>query len=376
MKIKTYKLSEISRISAGGDRPRNFSKTKTETLNIPVYSNGKEKNDLIGFTDYAKITTPSITISARGTVGYVSLRLEPYVPIIRLISVEPDISKVDLLYLYYLLNNKKVTGEGSIQKQLTVPMISNLEITIHELSMQKHISKILYDLDSKIILNNKINLELEELANTIYNYWFVQFDFPDENGKPYKSSGGQMVWNEELKKEIPKDWEVKKLSDFLNVVTGKKDANFATENGPYNFFTCGEDILRCNEYEFEGKALLVAGNGNFNIKHYNGKFNAYQRTYVLIPYDEKFYSLLFLSVKEEIAKLTRGSRGSIIKFITKGDLENIRIAIPKDTVLDLFGLLNTLTAKIEMNIEENNELSKLRDFLLPLLMNGQVTIND
>ncbi len=213
------------------------------------------------------------------------------------------------------------------------------------------------------------------MAKTLYDYWFVQFDFPDENGKPYKSSGGKMIYNKELKREIPDGWEVKKISDLLNVVTGKEDANFAVENGKYPFFTCSENISSCNEYSFEGKAILIAGNGNFNVKLYEGKFNAYQRTYVLIPDDEKFYSLIFYAVKDQLKKLSNSSAGSIIKFITKGDVDNIPLILPKFGSDKIFNKLNNITALIEKNIEQNQELAKLRDWLLPMLMNGQISVN-
>ena len=243
-----------------------------------------------------------------------------------------------------------------------------------ELRNQQKIAHILSTLDSKIELNNKINAELEKMAKTLYDYWFVQFDFPDENGKPYKSSGGKMIFDEKLKRDIPEEWEIKKVSDLLPVLTGKEDANFATKNGKYNFFTCGEGILKCDKFNFDGKAILIAGNGNFNIKLYEGKFNAYQRTYVLIPNDERHYTLIYMAVKNRIGSFKKGSRGSIVKFITKGDIEDIQIPLPKNKDLDLFSSLNTITKKIEKNIEENQKLEELRDWLLPMLMNGQVEV--
>jgi type I restriction enzyme S subunit len=244
-----------------------------------------------------------------------------------------------------------------------------------ELAEQKKIAGILSLIDSKIQLNNRINDELEVIAKTLYDYWFVQFDFPDENGKPYKSSGGKLVWSEELNKEIPDGWIIKKMKDLLPVITGKQDANFATENGRYKFFTCGEEILRCDAYEFEGKAVLVAGNGNFSVKMYDGKFNAYQRTYVLIPKNQDYFTVIYMAVKDRIQSLTKGSRGSIIKFITKADLEDIKVVIPQGKNLDLFSELNALSKQIGQLIEENQKLAELRNWLLPMLMNGQVTID-
>jgi len=281
------------------------------------------------------------------------------------------------LYYYLILQQKNLVklNRSSSQPSLNQQDLLDYEIEVPEnIQDQQKIASILFTLDAKIELNNRINDELEQMVKTLYEYWFVQFDFPNKNSKPYKTSGGKMTWSKELKREIPEGWEVKKISDLLPVLTGKQDANFSTENGKYNFFTCGEEILKCNSFEFEGKSVLVAGNGNFNIKLYEGKFNAYQRTYVLIPEDERYYTVVYLAVKDRIASLTKGSRGSIVKFITKGDLENIQIPLPRDKSLDIFSALSITTKKIEKNIEENQKLAKLRDWLLPMLMNGQVSI--
>ena len=372
--LKFSKLGEVSEIFAGGDKPSNFSLVKDKGHQVPVFANGETNLGLQGFTDKAKVNRSAVTVSARGTIGYAVLREEPFVPIVRLLTLIPDENKLDVRYLYYYLTLYRQAGLGSSQPQLTVPDIANRKISMQSLSSQQAIGRTLSILDKKIELNNKINFKLEQMAKTLYDYWFVQFDFPDANGKPYKSSGGTMVYNEALKREIPKDWEVKKLSDLLPVVTGKQDANFATDDGEYNFFTCGEEILKCDTYEFEGKAVLVAGNGNFNIKLYDGKFNAYQRTYVLIPNEDKHYTVVYMAVRNRIRSLTNGSRGSIVKFITKGDLEDILLPLPKDKNLDVFVSLNTLSQKIAKNIEENQKLAELRDWLLPMLMNGQVTV--
>lgn len=285
-------------------------------------------------------------------------------------------------YLYYFLKQdsifKYVEGlslRTGGQTGVDLYSLNKYPILLPDLPYQKKVVDLLKSLDSKIELNNHINSKLEVMAKTLYDYWFVQFDFPDKNSKPYKTSGGKMAWNKELKREIPEEWEVKNISDLLPVLTGKQDANFAADNGKYNFFTCGEEILKCDSFEFEGKSVLVAGNGNFNIKLYEGKFNAYQRTYVLIPEDAKYYTVIYLAVKDRIASLTKGSRGLIVKFITKGDLEDIQIPLPNDKNLDIFSTLNIITKKIEKNLEENQKLVELRDWLLPMLMNGQVKVN-
>ena len=142
-----------------------------------------------------------------------------------------------------------------------------------------------------------------------------------------------MVYNDVLKREIPDGWEVKSIKDFCNVITGKEDANFATTNGIYPFFTCGDEILKCDKSAFEGKAILIAGNGNFNVKYYEGKFNAYQRTYVLIPTEQKYVGIMYRAMLDAVAKFTHGSNGSIVKFITKGDIENTYVIVPNNVNL-------------------------------------------
>jgi type I restriction enzyme S subunit len=276
------------------------------------------------------------------------------------------------LFRKTMTNNSIMTLRASLNEQI----FSYLELILPDYNDQKKAGDFLYTINAKIEINNRINAELESMGKTLYDYWFVQFDFPDVNGKPYKTSGGKMVYNEALKREIPVDWLVKYIPDFLNILTGKKDANFATENGEFPFFTCASKIYNCDEFAFEGKSILIAGNGDFNVKCYDGKFNAYQRTYVLIPNEEKYYSLLFMRVCDELEKLKNSSRGSIIKFITIGDIQNIGLAIPKNGNNALFDKLNTLTKLISENIKQNQELASLRDWLLPMLMNGQVSLGD
>ena len=163
-----------------------------------------------------------------------------------------------------------------------------------------------------------------------------------------------------------------KCKDLLEVKTGKQDANFGTNNGKYKFFTCSKDTLKCDTPAFSGHSILIAGNGDFNVKHYSGEFNAYQRTYVLIPSDELYYGTLYMASLKLVNKFKKASAGSIVKFIGKSDVENIEVIVPKDKSLLL--QLNDYLFAIEKHQEEIEELENLRDFLLPMLMNGQISI--
>ena len=239
-------------------------------------------------------------------------------------------------------------------------------------SPQETVSNISETLNRKVRTNKEIIDSLEAMAKSHYDYWFVQFDFPDENGKPYRTSGGEMVWNEQLKREIPKGWEATNIGNLTTVVTGKEDANFSSPNEKYKFFTCSQEALLCDTPAFSGQAVLIAGNGDFNVKHYSGEFNAYQRTYVLIPENQVYYGAMYISAKNQIQAFKNGSNGSIVKFITKGDVENIPFILPNDD--SIFQQINKLIEKIELCERENEELTKLRDWLLPMLMNGQARV--
>ena len=278
---------------------------------------------------------------------------------------------------YFLSNYLKCLNLEGIQTGSTLPSMTNtayygIPVLLPDLKEQNVIAKVLSSIDDKIALNNKINVELEQIAKTLYNYWFVQFEFPAGNEGAYKSSNGQMVYNEILKREIPVGWEVKTIGELCDVLTGKEDANFAAENGKYAFFTCGDEVLYCNKPAFKGKSILVAGNGNFNVKYYEGEFNAYQRTYVLIPNDEIYIGVMYKAMLDSINRFTKGSNGSIVKFITKGDISNTQVIIPSNK--NLIKPLNTLLSSIEKNKKQNIKLVELRNFLLPLLMNGQIKV--
>lgn len=273
--------------------------------------------------------------------------------------------------LKYNIKNLIRQSNGTTYDSVTGDIVKDMDMIIPKSKVSwKKISNLLYSLDSKIENNNKIISELESMTQIIYDYWFLQFEFPNEEGKPYKSSGGDMIWNEQLNKKIPKGWKVKKVKQLLDVITGKKDANFASHNGKYKFFTCSNEILRCDEFDYEGKSVLIAGNGDFNVKYFDGKFNAYQRTYILIPKKEEYVGLIYQNTIRKIDAFKKGSNGSIVKFITKSDVDDIEILIPNDE--NLMDVFNENLNVIQLLKNENEELKSLGDYLLPILMNGQV----
>lgn len=324
--------------------------------------------------------TLSIAMYGEGkTRGNVSILKRPMATNQACCNIELDSEKVSPEYVYYFLKTQYENLRGlssGIRKNLNTNDIKNFVIRLPEnLKTQQSIAAVLSALDKKIALNKQINARLEEMAKTLYDYWFVQFDFTGANGKPYKSSGGEMVFDETLKREIPKGWKPFKLSELVTLSTGKEDANFATEQGIYPFFTCSEKILKCDVYSFDTQAILLAGNGTFSVKRFTGRFNAYQRTYVLEPKSKNLYPIVYFVIIDNVIKFTSGSRGSIIKFITRGDIEHIDVVLPNDIENMRFSeVLYTYLLQAELLEKQNHQLTQLRDFLLPMLMNGQVSV--
>ncbi len=258
--------------------------------------------------------------------------------------------------------------------QIRFAELKNMNIYLPPLKEQESIVSTLSALDDKIENNNKIVKNLEKQAQAIFKHWFVDFEFPNEEGKPYKSSGGEMVESE--LGMIPKGWEIKMIKDFLPVITGKKNANIASKNGKYRFFTCSQKYSFTDNYSFEGKAVLVAGNGDFNVKFYNGKFEAYQRTYVLIPYNKDFAAFIYYMVKHNLDKIIMNARGSVISYLTKSDIENSSIArdLENNSINEIVKFFNLINNKILYLQEENQKLEELRDTLLPKLISGELRI--
>ena len=398
-----YNLGDVAKIFAGGDKPKLLSEFKTNECEIPVFANGETKDGLQGYTDKAKVTEPAVTVSARGTIGYAVLRKEPFVPIVRLLTLIPNKKILDVYYLYYYLTLYRQKGIGSSQAQLITPDLSKRTISIPPLPTQKSIAKVLSDLDAKIELNNKINQELEAMAKTLYDYWFVQFDFPTPPsstsgivGKPYKSSGGKMVYNAELKREIPEGWEVKELGELGEFKNG---VNYNPSNpgeiacpiinvrniSASSFFVQNEDldIIYLSEsdvrnYSVSEESIIIARSGIPGATRLisdiakNTLYCGFAIQYELINLRNKIPIFFFLKSLEEHIK--SGSGGTILKNVNQGILKALLICLPnnEELLIKFNRLIEPIFDKINNLKKQNQQLSSLRDWLLPMLMNGQV----
>ena len=366
---KEYTIGEIcSRFSSG--KSIKASQISAEGL-YPVYGG----NGLRGFTDTFNFDGECSIIGRQGAycgnVRY--FKGKAFMTEHAIVAVANENHNNGYVSnLLSMMNLAQYQGQ-SAQPGLSVSTLSKITIKLPDLATQEQCFNVLNLIDQKIQINNQINQELEAMAKTLYDYWFVQFDFPDQNGKPYKSSGGKMVYNQVLKREIPEGWVVSKVGE-LQIATGKRDANFGTENGKYDFWTTANSPIKADEFSFEGKAILIAGNGNFYVNFTEGKFEAYQRTYVIQSEDENMLIFMYMACLQSVEKLRKGSNGSIIKYITIGDVNNIASPYNKKVVDEFVRIYSPLIDLISKNKRQNQELTQLRDWLLPMLMNGQVKV--
>ena len=335
------------------------------------------------------------------------------------------VGKIDTPYIvlnpqvtyYRVLNNKKIYNQflkyyfswnkfnelflawaqgGSTRAYLGITAQQKLPIIIPPLEEQKSIAKILSDLDKKIETNNKINKKLEEMAQAIFKQWFVDFEFPNEDGKPYKSSGGEMVESE--LGMIPKGWEVKKLSEVISVKDGTHDSPKAKEDG-FSLITSkhikGNKILY-NEAKLISKEdfdkinkrskvdtndiliTMIGTVGNLIIVNKeNVDFAIKNIGLIKTSENEEIFEFVYLYLKSKEMKNYIESRlaGSTQQYISLNELRNIPIILPKKEILTKFKkIIKSIFEQITIDIREESNLIHLRDTLLPKLMSGEIRV--
>ncbi|MDY7396292.1 restriction endonuclease subunit S [Aureibaculum sp. 2210JD6-5] len=301
--------------------------------------------------------------------------------------ITPFEDKLSGRFLNYWLQTKfskryfECNAGGSGQRcTLVLDVIKSIPLYLPSLTEQKQIAKVLSDLEVKIEVNNKINQELEAMAKTLYDYWFVQFDFPDANGKPYKSSGGKMVYNKVLKREIPEGWEVKELGVISEIKRGKLvTAKTADLNGKYKVVSAGINYSYLHsESNREKNTITVSGSGA------NAGFVNFWREPIFAndcttvrgnSENETLVILQFLKLRQEY--ILNQARGSAQPHVYPKDLSILKISIPNNKLFTTYGeKIIPSNELIANNLRQNQKLTELRDWLLPMLMNGQVTVGE
>lgn len=327
--------------------------------------------------------------------------IEDYVVSTKLMVLRNNSESLDTNYLYHFLTSQEAINylqnraENRIGSfpQITFEIVQSLSIWLPDLPAQQKIAAVLSALDDKIELNNKINAELEAMAKTLYDYWFVQFDFPNEDGKPYKSSGGKMVYNSILKREIPEGWEVKRLGCTLKTYLGgtPSTSNERFWNGDIPWMNSGEVInfplietaqkitneaveQSSTRYLKKGSVILsITRHLRVNILAIDACIN--QSIAGVEENEHLKNSYIYFHILNDIERLMKLRTGAQQPHINKDIVDNSPFLIPNQQILDYYySKVDLIFKRIIVNAKQNQELAQLRDWLLPMLMNRQVTV--
>ena len=387
--VKEFKLRELLKIYNG---------TKYDHLNkgdIPLYGSG----GLMSHVDEALYSGEAILLPRKGTLSNIMYVNESFWTVDTMYYAVVNDKLADAFYLYSYLSQLDLSNldSGSTLPSMTKSAYESIVVKLPDLNIQKAVANILFHIRKKLEINNQINQELEAMAKTLYDYWFLQFDFPDQNGKPYKSSGGKMVYNPELKCEIPEGWGVETLRDFESkIITGKTPSRANSDNfgGEIPFITIGDirgntfiystsesltDLgasVQQNKYLPEGSlcvsCIATVGEIGFTTEwsHTNQQINS-------IVFEDKTHRYyLYFALKNYFENAKASAKtGNTFANMNKEDFSGIRIILPSKEIKNNFHEISEpYFAQIKCLQGQNQELTQLRDWLLPMLMNGQVKV--
>ena len=403
MELKKYKLADIGKVITGKTPSTSIAENYAWGT-IPFYTPediakglgmmGRNSRFIskTGFEEIASNTISSESVlvgcigSDMGNVAYSNITCATNQQINAITQFK---NGIDPLYVYYLLSTMKSYFQ-KIAGSTTTPILpksvfEEIEIHLPDMKKQKDVVSILYALDRKIELNKLINDNLEAMAKQLYDYWFVQFDFPNEEGKPYKSSGGALVWNEKLKREIPQEWSDCKLKNFINLFDSKRvplsSKDRGERQGVYPYYGATGIMDYVNDYIFDGDYILLAEDGSTSdakgfpiVQYIWGKNWVNNHAHIILPKNERSMMFTYQMLRSIPAKQIE--TGSIQKKISQENLCGYKIVLPNSNLLEKYeNVVSPLWEKRKRCIEEINTLTKQRDELLPLLMNGQATVN-
>ena len=412
MELKKYKIGDLVQVTRGASLGGEFYATQGNYVRLTCgnfdYRNNcfkeNQSKDNIYYTGGFKeefllekgdIITP-LTEQAIGLLGSTARIPESgkYIQSQDIAKIDCNESLLDKDFAFYLISSACVKQQLSAAAQQTKirhtspDKIKECTVWIPSLDIQKRIGRILTDIDNKIAINRQINDNLEAMAKQLYDYWFVQFDFPNEEGKPYKSSGGAMVWNEKLKREIPKGWNVANVFDELSVQYGFPFSTELFTEEPTSIPVVRiRDILENSvsayseeevdeKYRLQEQDLLVGMDGNFHMNYWNDNVSYLNQRSVRLRAKSKS-TVSIMQAKYDIAPYIKAkelrAKGSTVGHLSDKDLKELFVLVCPN--IDFRNKFDSILAEIIENRCEMIELTKQRDELLSLLMNGQATVN-
>jgi len=381
----SYKLGELIQIYNG---------TKYSHLNsgdIPLYGSG----GIMSYVDDYLYDGEALLLPRKGSLSNIMYSKGKIWTVDTMYYATTN-EKVNPYYLYSYLSilSLEHLDSGSTLPSMTKSAYGNIEIKLPKIECQNKVAKLLQRLDAKIELNNKINQELEAMAKMLYDYWFIQFDFPNEHGKPYKSSGGEMVYNKELKREIPDGWEVKTLAKITSVSNDSinpmlspdkefKHYSIPTFDSIKTYGTEKGENIRSNKFKVTQDDVLVSKlNPWFSRVIYpvnepdlicSTEFVVWRTANSYI----KNYLYILARGEHFISHCTQSATGTSNSHrrVNPTVMMRYKVAFHSDLV-EMYGKTTEPWIKMSINKQkENKQLKKLRGWLIPMLMNEQVTIN-
>uniref|UniRef100_UPI003FEFE37B restriction endonuclease subunit S n=1 Tax=Alloprevotella sp. TaxID=1872471 RepID=UPI003FEFE37B len=392
--MKKYKLSELIVIKNGRDHK------DLPNGDYPVFGSG----GIMRYVNSYLYDKPSVLLPRKGSLSNIQYSDTPFWTVDTLYYTEINEELVSPYYLYRYLRLLDMSrlDSGTGVPSMTFDSYYNINVFLPNIEEQRRVASILQKIDAKIALNRQINDNLEAMAKQLYDYWFVQFDFPNEEGKPYKSSGGAMVWNEKLKREIPQGWSDCVLSDYIGRITNGLNPrkNFVLGSGN-NYYVTIRSLVgttidwnncdRCDDEalsKINSRSQLQIGDIIFSAIGTIGRtyyileeptnWNISETSFTLrakenVPNDF-FYGML--RSNEIQLKADKAAMGSTLRCLVMDSLCSLQyIKIPSYMMKLFAAKVSPLYRQIHRNNKEIAELTKQRDELLPLLMNGQATVN-
>lgn len=388
--VKEFKLRELLKIYNG---------TKYDHLNkgdIPLYGSG----GLMSHVNEALYSGEAILLPRKGTLSNIMYVNESFWTVDTMYYAVVNDKLADAFYLYSYLSQLDLSNldSGSTLPSMTKSAYESIVVKLPDLKIQKAVATILFNIRKKLETNNKINQELEAMAKTLYDYWFVQFDFPDQNGKPYKSSGGKMVYHPELKREIPEGWGMAKVEDIAQTGSGgtPKSTNVSYySNGEIPWINSGEleqtvitstsnfiteeGLNNSSAKLFPSGTILVAMYGATagKVSFLTFEASTNQAICAIMLTDIRMRYYLKNVIEDLYQYLVKLSTGSARDNLSQDMIKNIKVVIPSNDILDRFyDFSNNIIKEITKKQQENEQLTQLRDWLLPMLMNGQVKVDN
>lgn len=390
MEFKKYKLDEILTLNPTLKLKKNTIAKKIAMENIKEYQKKIDDYTYSEFKSGSKFMNGD-TLLARitpclenGKTAYVDIldKNEIAFGSTEFFVLRPKDNLMDSHFLYYLMRTnelrktviKSMTGTSGRQRAQKESILE-YEFCLPSLKVQKAIAKLLKNLDDKIEINKKIIANLEELSQTLFKRWFVDFEFPDENGNPYKSSGGEMI-DSELGK-IPKNWKVDEIGNYIKIKSGKRPKNKVDSKDSENVVPvigASKIMGYTNDYIYNEKIIIIGRVGTHGvIQRFSTRTWPSDNTFVITS---DFESIIYQLLKSiDYVSLNRGSTQPLL---SQKDIKNTKVAMPtNETLLSTYQKENNHVLKMmdQKNIE-NQKLTQLRDTLLPKLMSGEIEIPD